>query len=431
MLRLSSFKNRSWNIREIIRNSGALTASNMLQSILGLPYWWIAAHFFTPYEVGYATALVSAMILLATFSMFGWGTLLTGELSKGGHNPQLIATGLVFAGTVGVIAGVLFGWVAPRLIGIHSLSSNVLALGVFAAGVGLTSLTQVSDLAAVGLFQPKLQFWRNMIFAISKLALVFVVGFVAAFHSGPFLFATWVAGLAISTVWLLFVAKRRRVRWRDYRPRWSLVRSQRRAAIAHHSVNLLIQAPSLMLTLIATATISVSASAYVYTALLVTGFLTYGAFAITTALYAVGGRDKESLIHTLRFTMRWALILGLVANIVLLAGANLILDVFGHEYSKHAAILLRVFAFGLFMVIVKDHYIALCRIRDKLFRATVVCAIGSSLEIGFAALGAIEYGLAGLALGQLVAQTLEAIVMAPTIFREAKWRLPFSQVKTP
>jgi F0F1-type ATP synthase membrane subunit c/vacuolar-type H+-ATPase subunit K len=42
--------------------------------------------------------------------------------------------------------------------------------------------------------------------------------------------------------------------------------------------------------------------------------------------------------------------------------------------------------------------------------------VGGSLEVGFAAVGAIEHGLTGLAVAYLIAATLEAIFYSPSVF---------------
>jgi Na+-driven multidrug efflux pump len=237
---------------------------------------------------------------------------------------------------------------------------------------------------------------------------------------GEAIYATWVAGLAISLAWLGVAARREGARLRHCRPRWSLFRDWRRPAMEHHFLNLALQAPTLVMPLVVTATVSVTAGAYFYTATLITGFLSYGAIALTLALYAVGVRDQARLAQTLRFTLRLAFGVILGANLVLLLGGRLILHVFGSEYAANAATVLRIQGIFVCLMIIKDHYIAIARIRGTVLRAGTLCAAGAVLEIGLASAGGAWRGLTWVALGALAALAVEVCVMCPAVLRELR-----------
>jgi Na+-driven multidrug efflux pump len=172
--------------------------------------------------------------------------------------------------------------------------------------------------------------------------------------------------------------------------------------------------------LIVAATVSVTASAYFYTASLITTFMAYGAMALTYALYAVAVRNPEHLATALRFTLRLSFGLILVANLVLMLGANAILGLFGAEYSEHAATALRILGVLVFPVIVKDHYIAIHRVRGTVIQGAKLCLLGAALELCLATVGGAYGGLTWLVLGALVALTVEAGLMAPTLRRELR-----------
>jgi O-antigen/teichoic acid export membrane protein len=170
--------------------------------------------------------------------------------------------------------------------------------------------------------------------------------------------------------------------------------------------------------LVVTATVSVTASAYFYTASLITGFLSYGAIALTLALYAVGVRDEARLAQTLRFTLRLALVVNLGGCLVLISGGRLILNVFGSEYAANAVTVLRIQSVFICLMIIKDHYIAIARIRGTIVKAGIICTAGGVLEIGLACAGGAWGGLTWVALGALAALAVEVCVMCPTLLRE-------------
>ena len=405
----------------ILSSAGSLVGSIAVTSLLGFPYWWIAARAFPAEAVGLAAASVSAMTLLGTLGMLGLGTLLTGELPRRARDrASLLATALAFAAGAGLVLGLVFALVAPGPLGLETFGGRPGAVLLFASGAALTAVTMVIDQAVIGLLRGGIQLRRNIIFAVSKLLLLAIVAVATLEAGGQAIYATWVAGLGISLGWLALAARREGARLHHCRPRWNLFRDWRRPAMEHHLMNLALQVPTLALPLVVTATVSVTASAYFYTATLITGFLSYGAIALTLALYAVGVRDEGRLAQTLRFTLRLAFGVILGANLVLIFGGHLILHAFGSEYAANAATVLRIQGIFVCLMIIKDHYVAIARIRGTLLRAGKLCAAGAALEIGLAAAGGAWRGLTWVALGALAALAVEVCVMSPAVLRELK-----------
>jgi O-antigen/teichoic acid export membrane protein len=405
----------------ILSNAGALVGSIAVTSLLGFPYWWIATRAFPTAAVGFAAASISAMTLLGTVGMFGLGTLLTGELPRRARDrASLLATALTFAAGAGLALGLVFAIAAPGMLGLEAFAGRPGAVLLFASGVALTAVTMVIDQAVIGLFRGGVQLRRNIIFAVSKLLLLAIVAVAALEAGGEAIYATWVAGLGISLAWLALAARREGARLHHCRPRWSLFRDWRRPAMEHHFLNLAIQAPWLVMPLVVTATVSVTASAYFYTASLITGFLSSGAIALTLALYAVGVRDEARLAQALRFTLRLAFGVILGANLVLIFGSRLILHAFGSEYADNAATVLRIQGIYVCLMIIKDHYIAIARIRGTVLKAAMFCAAGAVLEIGLASAAGAWKGLTWVAVGALVALAVEVCAMSPAVLRELR-----------
>jgi O-antigen/teichoic acid export membrane protein len=420
---------RDAGIRSLLSNAGSLIGSIAVTSLLGLPYWWIAAQAFPAAAVGFAAATVSAMTLLGTLGMLGLGTLLTGELPRQAHDrASLLATGLTFAGCAGLLLGGVFAIVAPQLLGLDDLGGRLGPILLFAGGVALTSVTMVIDQALIGLLRGSLQLRRNIVFSVSKLAALALVAAAALSAGGPAIYATWVAGLALSVVWLGFAAIREGARLHHCRPRWALFRDWRRAAMEHHVLNLALQLPALAMPLVAAATISVSASAYLFTAILITGFLSYAAIALTYSLYAVAVGDEGRLALALRFTLRLSFGVALVANLVLILGAHPIMGLFGPEYAANGATALRIVGIYAGLMIIKDHYVAIVRIRGTVLKAAILCAAGAALEIGLASVGGVYGGLTWCVLGALGALALEVSIMSVTVIRELRRTRPRTSV---
>jgi len=70
-------------------------------------------------------------------------------------------------------------------------------------------------------------------------------------------------------------------------------------------------------------------------------------------------------MHKIRATLKLSLVIGLLANVALLLGANLVLSLFGHVYAEQAGWSLRLLGLAVFPLIVKNHYVAICRIQGR------------------------------------------------------------------
>jgi O-antigen/teichoic acid export membrane protein len=415
----------------IVSNAASLVGATAATSGLGYLFWGVAARRFPTAAVGSASAAVSAMMLLGTLGMLGLGTLLIRELPhRRGREAPLLAAVLVVSGAAGFGLGALWALLAPlvspELGSVFPGGSRGAEVAFFAVGVGLTSVVLVLDQALLGLLRGDLQFGRNVAFGASKLGLLVLAGLGLAGgpgRQGWTIYGVWLVGNVVSLAFLAVVAFRR-VQTRAAgvpRPEWGALRGLGRAAVGHHLLNLSLQTSHLALPLLVTALLSATANAYFYVAWMVGGFVFIIPVALTMAVFAVGARDPEALAPKLRFTLGLAFGLGLLATVVLVVGARPLLSLFGPAYADQAASCLRILACGVFPLILKDHFVAVCRVEGRLGRAALVAAGGAGLELGAAAAGALAGGLPGLSLGWVAALCLEGVVLVFPVGRSAGW----------
>jgi O-antigen/teichoic acid export membrane protein len=110
----------------------------------------------------------------------------------------------------------------------------------------------------------------------------------------------------------------------------------------------------------------------------------------------------------------------LAVNVLVLVGGTFILNIFGRAYAEQASVGLRLLTLSVFPLIIKNHYIALVRVRRRVRPATVVAAIGACVELAGAAVGAVLGDLPGLSIGWLVGLSLEAVWMTSMVWRAAE-----------
>lgn len=409
--------------RAVLRTAFSMVGTTAVTSLLGFAFWTAAARSFLPAEVGIAATAISAMTLLANLGMFGLGTMVIAELPRQpGREPTVIANATVAAGLVAFVLGSVVGALAGLLVVDLRMLATDLALNLlFGLGVSVTAMSLVLDQAFLGLLLGSVQVWRNTLFSIVKLVLVPIAGALVPDASGMTIYALWAAGNVVSLVFVVVILARRFPTARRFaRPQLGWVWQARRGAFDHNTLNLALQLWYYLLPLVATSFISASAAAYFYMAVMLANLVSVPPYALTMGIFAVGARTPDQVGQRARFTIPLAAALGVGANLFLVVAAEPVLALFGAEYVRGALPSLRILALGVFPLILKDHYVAICRVEGRVREASRVMVVGSVGEIALAALGALLAGLPGLCVGWLVAVSLEAVYTAPKVARAVK-----------
>ncbi|AFZ68260.1 lipopolysaccharide biosynthesis protein [Deinococcus peraridilitoris] len=404
--------------RTILSNAVSFFGATAATATLGFAYSFFADRLFGKDAFGLAQAGVSAMMLLGGLGLLGLTTLLVGELPRARTQPgRLITAALAVSGLAGALLGWLFCFLAPLVSPeLGSLVASPLGKLLFTLGVILTTVTQVFDYAMVGLLRSNLQLWRNILASSVRVGALWL----AVFYQGPLqivallVVSTWTLGHIVSLV-LLGAALRARGERVWWRPDWSAMRDLKAAALSHHALNISWQAPSWVFPLLVTAFLGASFNASFYVAWMMFFLVFKVTESLTTVLYAVNAADTSLLAQKMRFTLKTSLALTVLASLVVLPVAPFALGLFGETYAQEATGALRLLVLGVLALIVKMHFLAVSQVQRRIARATRYMAAGAVLEIVLAALGVTWGGMTGLALGIVIAQVIEAAVMAPTV----------------
>lgn len=417
-------KLRQWIVsnRSLIANSGSLVGTAVANSGFGFMYWWLAAYFFAEEVVGLASASVSAMILLGSVAMLGFGTLLVGELPRRkGEEPALITTALLAITGVAGIAALVFALSAAALTDdFDVLVANIPNLFMFALGVMLTAVSLMLDQAFIGLLRGDVQFVRNVIASVVKVGVVFIVGRWLSDTTGMATYNAWVLGMLLSMVipfgYLI------KTYGPQIRVRWHFLRELGSHALVHHWLNLSLDAPIRTLPVIVTVVLSAATNASFYIAWMIATLMFFPVQSLTLVLYAVSAENVAVLAEKVRSTLRLSLVIGVVGYLTIFVSADFVLSIFGANYADTAANALRIVSLAIFPMIIKDHFVAIHRIHDQTRRAALIITVGGSLEIVFAIVGGVIGNLNALSVGWVCAVTLQAAYMAPTVLKTARIR---------
>jgi O-antigen/teichoic acid export membrane protein len=400
----------------LIRNAAHLYGSTIVTSFLGFFYWFIAARLVPASAVGTASAVQSAAQFISVFCVFGLSTFVISELSVDKRQARsLILTAVISVSVatfvVAVAAAVGFQF------GTSAISEGVAgAIGVLVfvlLSIFSTDLLVLDD-ACIGLLRGDLQLRRNVVFAVSKLALLPILIAVWASKSGVELVVAWTAGLALSML-LVVIELGKLTRGQSSRLDFRNLLLKRQLMFRHHWLNISIQSPRLIFPVLVALIVSPSANAAFTATFLVVGIVQTIPNLLSTVLFALAPGDDVALRREVRKTMKISLVLSLASAPFFFIFASFILKLFGPAYAT-ASLAMGFLGLSTYPYAIKSHYVSIARVQGRMHQAVLWTMAGAFLEAGFAAAGGAIHGLTGVSIGILVALSLEAIVYAPTVF---------------
>lgn len=417
-----SLRRRLADARVLLVNASSIVGTTLVTSGLGFAYWWVAARLLPPEAVGFAAACVSAMMLVANFSLVGMATLLVGELPRRRGNPwPFIVTAAIPPFLVGGVLGVLIALGAPWIsAGLAPLANAPSSIALFAIGTSLTAVTLLLDDAFLGLLRGQLQLQRNIVLAGVKLVVLVVVGVWLRSSGGLGIYLSWVVGIVASIVVTVFIQALRTRGIPRWYPNFQLLNGLWRKSVSHHFLNMAQSASALALPVIVTAILPVAFSAYFYTAWMIVSLIITVPTALTYTLYALGSAQPGELARKMRMTLSISLLFGAAATVFVFVAGAYVLALFGSAYATNALEPLQLMALAIFPATIRHHYVALQRVHDRLVWTALVAAVATIPELVLAALGASLGGLSGMGMGWTIALYLEAIPMAIVVWRTAR-----------
>ncbi|HKS98626.1 MAG TPA: hypothetical protein VJT31_03770 [Rugosimonospora sp.] len=403
---------------DLLANSGSLIASSAVTAVLGFVFWWLAARVASTTVVGTASAAVSAMTFIGTIGVFGMGTLLISELPQMPTGRwRLVSACVLAAGVLATLGGLGYVLVAHVFAGgLRATVGTPVAAVLLVLGVAVTAVTLVLDDGLIGMLAGPLQLTRNAWFAAAKLALLGLLTVLPITVTGTEMLGVWLAGALVSVVALAF-AVRRRGMGGSLRPHLSLLRRMRWRAVDHNLLNMALFLPRAALPLVVAVVLSTAATADFYTAWMVVTVLAMVPAHLATTLFAVAAGDVRALRPKVRLALCVAFGLGLPLSLLVAVNARSIMDIFGHEYAASAAGALRILALTYATTVVRQLFVAVSRVLNRVRRASGLALLAGVAEMVAASVGGHLGGLSGLALGLAGVFVLEALLMAPVVLR--------------
>jgi O-antigen/teichoic acid export membrane protein len=408
----------------VYRGSYALVANTVGTSVIGAVYWAVAAHLYGPADLGRATALISALMLVATLSQLNLSSTLMRFLPQmGAISAGRLIKFCYLVTTLTALAGsVIFVTVMPRLSSEwHFVDDSAFFVVIFAVSVVVWEVFTLQDAALVGLQRAVAVPVENVIYSLAKLALLVVAAEVLG--STDVLFS-WIAPLILLIPvinWLIFYRCLKDRSQYDTGPPMRVRQLARFASVDYGGV-ICGQITGNVLPLLVISVLGPDAAGSFYIAsLITTGVATVGA-NFSTGLLVEGTAAPERLAEITRGALKRCLIILGPATIVLVLGAHVILKVYGGSYIAQTAVLFQLLALSLIPFCIETVAYSLDRIAGKPIRATLSQLAVAVLTLGGSALLFGRLGLNAVGVAVLGADLVVAFVRLPTVLAAVRRR---------
>ncbi len=401
----------------LFKNSYFLIATTIIGSILGFIFWILTARYYTPHDVGLATALISAVNLLVAFSLLGFNFGVTRFLPNEKNKQGMINSSLTITFIFSILLSVIFvsgvrTW-SPALSFIYE---NVLFLFVFVIFVFTTALIRLQQTVFVALRSTELSFIQDI--TLSVLKLIFVL-FLVAF--GVFgIISSWVIATCIALVVSIFFLTPTRVHL--YLPvpivKKKMIKAMFHTSFGNYIAGNFAAIPASVVPLMIVNVLNPEMNAYFFMALAISNILIMVPVAVNSSLFAEGSyapdKFRNNVIKALKFT--FLLVIPMILGIFIFGDKLLLL--FGKTYAENGFYVLCILVLSVIPFTINKVYMTIKNIQLKVKPIIYLNALISILTIAISYLLMVEIGLIGVAIGYTLAQGIGAVVVLAAVTRE-------------
>lgn len=402
----------------LVRNSLYLMVTTAMTAALGFVFWLVVARLHPVHEVGQATSLLSALVLLSYFSLVGMNNNLVRQLPTSNQRSEHVGTAFVVVSAVAVLVALVFAVIAGRITPeLAFVTDSWLGLGVFvviATGAALSLLT-TSVFVALRCGKHNLLV-NGVLLSGVKIALPFLLIWAGAM--GIFVASGLASCLAVVvSLWLI----RNRLRI-PLRPTISvpIIRDTIRFCIGTYLQAALNLVPLLVIPILVLERLGPAVAAAYFMAFQIATVINSISFSVGESMFAEGSHEQEPLRSLAKRSalIMMAATVPAVLGVVVLAGPAL--SLFGQEYVDAAETALVVLALSAFAVAFHAWSSFLLRITAQItamILSEAVFAVATTVLVVLAVDGGAAWVAAAWGAGHVIAGLVATSALVARVVR--------------
>ncbi len=406
----------------LYRNSLYFILRTVLTSLLGFFFWLIVARLYSEIEVGYSSAIISAVNLLVMIALIGLSPALVRFLPASAKPRELINSAFTLVGLVGFVVTAIFLVGLPFWApGLKFITDNVIFTLTFLGTVVFATLSDLSNGVFIAARRAVFTFIKDC--TASLLKILCAVGFSISFHSFG-ITASWGISLGIGVTFalMLFIPK---IHF-DYKVWPTLNRGFIGKMWAYSGANylasLLSSAPALIFPLLVLNLAGVRNNAYFYIAWMIANLLNAVPYSVAQSFFAESTNfpDNQTVMRNLKNSLKLVYRLVIPAAIVLLAASQWLLLAFGESYVNNALMLLRLLILASLFIGFTEVYISILKARDKLKELLIIRGLSSLIILVLGFLLVPVSGIVAIGYTLLGVQAVTALILGLRLYNSIK-----------
>lgn len=397
----------------LFRQGYALMTNTVVTGVLGMGYWLLAAHFYTPEEFGRGQAVITAMRLFASLTALGFVGALARFLPVAGRRtPELILRGYGLAAATGGVAALGFLLTLPLWGKTYSVLSGFGPGLFFLASVVVWAVFTLQDVVLTGLRRATFVPLNNLVFGLVKMGLLFAL--YQALPTGG-VFVSWVIPTALALIpvnWLIFgVVVPRHLKQAPVVAEPPKLREIGRFLAGDFPGTLSILAivylvPVVIATQVGEATFGRFSMAHTLASM-----IELLAMNMAVSLTVESSLERAKLAVKCRQALRRAFMIVTPIIVVAIVGAPLILRIFGSDFAEEGTTLLRLMALAVLPRVLIEVYLSALRAQSHA-RMLAFVQIGLAVLVLVSTVTLFPYfGVNAVGYGLLFSEVLVALLI--------------------
>ena len=390
----------------LYRNAVYLILTTAITSLLGFLFWMIVARYYSEVEVGYSSAIISAISLLAMISMAGFNSLLIRFLPHTEKRQDLINSCLTISGLFSIVIAIVFvaglDFWSPALSFIKDNTIFAIAFIIFTLFWTLSTLLNTTFVARR---RAGFTLAKAVIFSVLKIPLPIL--FVLYFRSFGVV-ASWGIALivAVAIALLFFMPKAQK----GYKPvptlNAGLIKDTWRYSAGNYVTNILSASLGFILPIMVVNLLDSNQNAYFYIAWMISSLLFTIPRSISTSLFAEGSHFQDKLRENAIKCLKFTFLLLIPSLVVLTIAGKYLLLAFGQSYSLQALNLLLILSISSLPVAINSLYTTILRIEGRLKELMAISGLVTIPVLLVSYLIVPEIGIIGIGYAWLGAETI-------------------------
>ena len=372
----------------------------------GFVFWIISARLFTVSEVGLASSMISAMMLISTISMLGLNIALIRYLPTSKNKGKKIGTTFVVVGLVSFVLGVIFisglSLFSPDL---YFLKNNMIKSFIFILAIVSWSWFGLIESVFISLRRSDLVLIKNLVYSLFKVTLPIILIGLGIFG----IFGSWVLSTIIAFLFsmIMLIKEKIRIKIAIYD---SIIKKIFRFSFANYFANFLYNAPGMIFPLMITTLISPESTAYFYTSWMMSSIIFSISTSIANSLFAEGSCNLINLQKLIKKSLSLIFMILVPIVLIFLIFGQYLLLFFGESYSYQGTEVVRILAISSIFFSLNTILLTVFKITNKIKKLLLLTLITTIIILVISYI-LLDLGIRGVALAWLIGHFLLSLYL--------------------